>query len=827
MTTAVDRKRLLQFLDAIDTLESPREDGGGRAVVRGAGAQRPKRSLKRYDLSTDQLRQIYREALKRGDGKLVHRFERRVGELQCLCFQNSHAPRVAIIFFHGFDGSPYDFYYPVRRFFDMLGDRIPSVWVLPAGPERSRNISSMMVDQSSMPCSSPPTTPTVEVTEIKTPNQYNKYVVQSPFGGNPTVREVTGDQLLRQRMIAALDDLNASSDGPEPPIDPSGGYLWWEIPAIQVINGNRRSLRTFVQALKQNLRTPKTFFALRAKVLDTIQSVGHSWAIPLSQVYIGGFSQGAMLASDLLISAPANVAGVILLSGALIGRSDHKQAQREAQALVSSRNALAASLEQHRNLPTTVAPRNLNESRFQVPIFQSHGLKDPLIPFPIGKCLRKHLVNLGFTHLEFETFAGGHDFPIEIGAKVFQWLLTTPPIRALANRRGIGEMALDFSGFGGNRDGSHSRSRRHSHGSQGPAEGGKRRLSRFFDKLRVRQRAPKPVSVAMSGENFSGGCDYSDAGNSEDLLTPPSGGASSPPSSRRRGTASLSFGNSGEYDPHGNDDEVDFDWGHLTARASRAVAEKFLTVNNFTDLQILPPLEEGQQRSISGSDTSSMMPPRGLFRQMSILQSDDVDVTDWTALHQQFVSEYGDDDVTLEDCLSPGPSSTPPNTRSSINVETPSTLCSSPAPGGILSSRSHASARSGPSHHFRRKADSQEGNHLTPAYPGSRFADWQTAPSPPLEPLQRRYPYYAPETSPWKQSYETLSSWCDGSPTDLLEGDDVFNRHDSFGPTFLQSDPTIVVPKNALKKKDRKSRFNIRRESHNRKSRSASQSSRR
>eukprot|EP01054_Gregarina_sp_Poly1_P001986 Gregarina_sp_Poly_1__1985@NODE_151_length_12545_cov_99_072047_g134_i0_p2_GENE_NODE_151_length_12545_cov_99_072047_g134_i0NODE_151_length_12545_cov_99_072047_g134_i0_p2_ORF_typecomplete_len838_score119_57Abhydrolase_2/PF02230_16/1_2e02Abhydrolase_2/PF02230_16/1_6e20Abhydrolase_2/PF02230_16/7_3e03FSH1/PF03959_13/3_8e03FSH1/PF03959_13/2_1e08Hydrolase_4/PF12146_8/1e03Hydrolase_4/PF12146_8/4_1e08Peptidase_S9/PF00326_21/1_9e06Abhydrolase_1/PF00561_20/3_3e03Abhydrolase_1/PF00561_20/5_3e06Esterase_phd/P len=799
MTTAVDRKRLLQFLDAIDTssdVDSPSTGGGlssqgyVKAVVRGgrvgASSERHhserRRSLQRYDLSTDQLRQIYKESLKRAGGKLVHRFERRIAELDCLCYQNSHAPRIAILFFHGFDGSPYDFLFPVRKFFDVLGDRLPSLWVLPAGPERSRAVSDLSAEQNHNSPAPRSPVPVAEVSEIRSPGNHNKYIIDSPFGVNPSLRQITSEDILKRKLA----ELAQEGDNSHHFIDPSGGYMWWDIPAMNLLNGGKKSLKSFVQALKQNLRTPKSFFAVRSKVIDTIQAVGHSWGIPFSQIFIGGFSQGAMLASDILVAVPSNLAGGILLSGAPIGRSDHKQAHREAQVLHSQdRNiVMAAALEQHKNAPAHLCPHNLNESRFQVPIFQAHGTRDPIIPFPVGKFLRKHLANLGFNQIHFEAFPGGHDFPMEVGNKVFQWMLSTPPVRALANRRSNSgiytmppqlRMSRESSSSGKNR-------RRSSHASsiaQGFTEGGKSRLGKFLDKFRTgRRRASAPkahVAVdAATAEGLEIGTMDSDADVS--LCA----GSPSPPIGKRRACNSLSFVSQDGPDAAHSEDEVDFPWDSLSLRASRAVAEMFLTVNNYTRTQILPELEEG-----SIPLEQSMLPIHCRDRQLSLYQSLEADelaalcaTSDWTVLHRHFASEFSRGEDDLSSFSDPPPF---------LDAATPSTICSSPSPR--------------PCKHVSPRQHSRKPRNKPVVSPGSRFANWEAS-GDTNQDLKRSPVRLGLELpSPLRTSYDTLSSWCEGSPADRLEGDEVFGAahvHSPGAPLRRREEESpIIVPRNA------------------------------
>lgn len=97
-------------------------------------------------------------------------------------------------------------------------------------------------------------------------------------------------------------------------------------------------------------------------------------------VFLGGFSQGAMLATDTVLRSDRLFAGLIVLSGALICEMDWS-------ALASSRAGL--------------------------PVFQSHGQVDPILPFPAAERLRDTLTAGGLS-VEFRSFPGGHGIPGEV-----------------------------------------------------------------------------------------------------------------------------------------------------------------------------------------------------------------------------------------------------------------------------------------------------------------------------------------------------------------------------------------------------------------------------
>ena len=108
---------------------------------------------------------------------------------------------------------------------------------------------------------------------------------------------------------------------------------------------------------------------------------------------VGGFSQGSMLACDVALHAAEKPGGLILLSSTLI-------AQRRWQPLMPSMRGL--------------------------PILQTHGTLDPLLPYDDATALRDLLVAQGAA-LSFESFEGGHEIPPAVIARMGAFIGTHAP----------------------------------------------------------------------------------------------------------------------------------------------------------------------------------------------------------------------------------------------------------------------------------------------------------------------------------------------------------------------------------------------------------------
>jgi phospholipase/carboxylesterase len=150
---------------------------------------------------------------------------------------------------------------------------------------------------------------------------------------------------------------------------------WWLLDAARIARGGGLD----------PAEVPPGLAAARAQVVASLDALG----APAERTVIGGFSQGAMLATDVVLRTDRRFAGLIVLSGALI-------CEREWTELMPARRGL--------------------------PIFQSHGADDPLLPFTLAMRLRALWEQAG-ADVSFVSFAGGHEIPPEVraGAQAFLW----------------------------------------------------------------------------------------------------------------------------------------------------------------------------------------------------------------------------------------------------------------------------------------------------------------------------------------------------------------------------------------------------------------------
>jgi phospholipase/carboxylesterase len=162
-----------------------------------------------------------------------------------------------------------------------------------------------------------------------------------------------------------------------------GGRAWWTIDMARL-----QRTRTPEQALQMMAEVPPGLAAARENVLAMLEAM--KAALKPSKLVIGGFSQGAMLSVDVALRSDLALAGVVVMSGALI-------AEPEWRPLVAKRKGL--------------------------PILQSHGTRDPILPFLAGERLAELLKSAGLAHT-WVPFPGEHAIPPGVVDAVGQFLET-------------------------------------------------------------------------------------------------------------------------------------------------------------------------------------------------------------------------------------------------------------------------------------------------------------------------------------------------------------------------------------------------------------------
>lgn len=128
-------------------------------------------------------------------------------------------------------------------------------------------------------------------------------------------------------------------------------------------------------------------------LLRFMQEASARYRLPAGQVYLLGFSQGAVMAYDIALTHPAQVRGVLAFSGRILAES-------------RQHHAPAADIK-------------------QVHFFLSHGRQDEMLPAFYAAEAVAFLNTLGITP-HYEAFEGGHEVSASGSAAAHQWLSQQP-----------------------------------------------------------------------------------------------------------------------------------------------------------------------------------------------------------------------------------------------------------------------------------------------------------------------------------------------------------------------------------------------------------------
>jgi len=166
---------------------------------------------------------------------------------------------------------------------------------------------------------------------------------------------------------------------PEGPLSlsfgPRDARAWWLIDMARIAADQAAGR---IRDLSNEI--PKGLAPARETMLVFLKEVEQKSGTDPRKTILGGFSQGAMLSCDLMLRTTQPYAGLIQLSGTLL-------AIQEWAPLLQKRKGL--------------------------PVFQSHGMQDELLPYVGAERLRDILTHAGLS-VEWHSFRGGHEIPRSI-----------------------------------------------------------------------------------------------------------------------------------------------------------------------------------------------------------------------------------------------------------------------------------------------------------------------------------------------------------------------------------------------------------------------------
>ena len=199
-------------------------------------------------------------------------------------------------------------------------------------------------------------------------------------GRGPLVLLLHGFGAPGDDLVPLADALNVPAGMrfvfPEGPLSlsfgPGDARAWWLIDMARIAQ-DRAAGR--VRDLSQDI--PKGLAPVRETMLAFLKEIEQKFDADPKKTVLGGFSQGAMLSCDLILHTDRPYAGLVQLSGNIL-------AQPIWGPLLPKRKGL--------------------------PVFQSHGVQDEILPYVGAERLRDTLAHAGLS-VEWHNFRGGHEIP--------------------------------------------------------------------------------------------------------------------------------------------------------------------------------------------------------------------------------------------------------------------------------------------------------------------------------------------------------------------------------------------------------------------------------
>jgi phospholipase/carboxylesterase len=161
---------------------------------------------------------------------------------------------------------------------------------------------------------------------------------------------------------------------PEAPLTvPGAGRAWWPLDMARIQEMQRRG---DPRALAEE--TPRDLDKARAALEATIAALEAERGVTRDRLIIGGFSQGAMVTTEIALHAARPFAGLAVLSGNLLSAERWTEAARRTGPSIHA--------------------------------FLTHGRQDPILPFVGAEDLRALLEASGAS-VEWVAHGGQHEIP--------------------------------------------------------------------------------------------------------------------------------------------------------------------------------------------------------------------------------------------------------------------------------------------------------------------------------------------------------------------------------------------------------------------------------
>jgi phospholipase/carboxylesterase len=153
-----------------------------------------------------------------------------------------------------------------------------------------------------------------------------------------------------------------------------GARAWWMIDPERMNQSMAQGPRNYANEIPPGMEEATD------QLLEMLSALQDELDVPNERLLLGGFSQGSMLACNAVFARELMPGGLLILSGTPVNMASWK---------------------------TGMA------SRRGLPVFQSHGERDPLLSFQAAEQLRDEMGQAGL-RTEWQPFRGGHEIPLPV-----------------------------------------------------------------------------------------------------------------------------------------------------------------------------------------------------------------------------------------------------------------------------------------------------------------------------------------------------------------------------------------------------------------------------
>jgi phospholipase/carboxylesterase len=153
-----------------------------------------------------------------------------------------------------------------------------------------------------------------------------------------------------------------------------GARAWWMLDLARAEQAMAEGPRSYATEIPPGMEEATD------RIVQMIEAMQEALGVASEHLIVGGFSQGSMAACNSVFARNVMPGGLVILSGTPVNLEAWK-----------------TGMATHRGLP----------------VFQSHGMHDPLLSFQAAEQLRDEMRESGLS-TQWVPFRGGHEIPVQV-----------------------------------------------------------------------------------------------------------------------------------------------------------------------------------------------------------------------------------------------------------------------------------------------------------------------------------------------------------------------------------------------------------------------------